>query len=405
MIKLFWYFLKGYVTIEIKGATKERFFNMASYKNIFFWDIKHIKNSIQAKISIQDFRKLKEISKKTNCKYKILYKEGLPFLIFRYRKRKILFLGIPFFLFTLYFLTSFVWAIDIVGYNDISYHVLINALDENGLSFGTFKHTINKLEIEEQMLNTFENMSFININLYGTRATVTISENIKQVDIIDRDTPTNLVSSHAAIIHSLNVRYGDAIVTPGDVVFSGDLLVSALVIPDDTNPDFFNYVHATAEIYGYVYYNLDFLVSNKDIEKEFTGRIRSIYTINIINRYVNLPNAMQNFQNYDTIISRTILNFGENYPLPFVLIVKTQKEYIEHIIQRDRQTMEQLAYRKINETILNFFDFDVDIVRKNINLEEISEGLSVSVSLTTLQNIAIEQNVVFYENIDDEVIN
>lgn len=394
MLRILWNYLKGYVLIEISCSTVEKFLNMATYREIELWHIESVKGKTIAKVSIKNFRKLKDISRKTNCKYKIVGRVGTPFLFFRYRKRKILLFGLPIFLGLLYFLTSFIWAIDIIGYEKIKHEDIIQAVETQGITLGTFRRNINKHAVEEYLLNEFENMSFVNIAINGTRAVITISENIPEAIIVDRTTPIQLVSNAAGIIYRIELSAGEALVVPGDIVRVGDVLVTGFVQPDpEATPGFYNYVHSAGVIYAYVYYSLEFTIPREVTENVPTGQVRRTYTINILNNYINLPNFFPNFEKYDIIINRAFLNFGENYPLPFVLIMETQYEYQEQTRIRSLAEMENLAAIQLQDTIVNFFDFETDIDRRRVTKHETENGLLVNVGITTIQNIAIEEEM------------
>lgn len=397
MLKLLWNYLNGYVIVAVKGITVERFLNMATYKNILIWDIHYKNGETFMKVGVKDFKKLKSISKKTNCKCKIAKKYGAPFFIYRYRKRKILFFGIPFFVAFLYFLTSFIWAVDIIGYNKIEYQKLQEELYNNGLSIGTFKHTINKRLVEDEMLNSFNDISFININVIGTRAIVTIAENIPEIEILDRTTPTNLIASKGAIIQSVFVASGEPKVVPGDVVIDGDILISGIL--QDENIEGATYlIHASGEINAHVYYKLNFIVPRSYTVRQYTGRTRNTFEISLLGYNINFPNIRRNFNNYDTITSRAMLNFGYDYPLPFILITHNNIEYNPQNNFRDAYEIEKLAHIKINEAITNNFPIEVDIVNVQKVLETVDQGLLVTAIITTLENIAIEEPLIIYQD-------
>ena len=90
--QLIWY-LKGYVRIRITGYSPERFLNACRYKNIYIWDLKRVCGSYEMNLTIDGFRRLKEIVRKTGTKVCIIRRSGLPFLLHRYRKRHILLSG------------------------------------------------------------------------------------------------------------------------------------------------------------------------------------------------------------------------------------------------------------------------------------------------------------------------
>ena len=87
--QLIWY-LKGYVRIRVTGYSPERFLNACRYKNIYIWDLKRVCGSYEMNLTIDGFRRLKEIVRKTGTKVCIIRRSGLPFLLHRYRKRHIL---------------------------------------------------------------------------------------------------------------------------------------------------------------------------------------------------------------------------------------------------------------------------------------------------------------------------
>lgn len=59
-------YIKGCVDIVIEGFYIERFINICTNQNIFLWNLKRDKSTIlYARVSIQDFKKLKPICNKT----------------------------------------------------------------------------------------------------------------------------------------------------------------------------------------------------------------------------------------------------------------------------------------------------------------------------------------------------
>ena len=86
--------MMGVVTVQIEGFFTERFINLCRINNVKIWDIRNIvKGVVRFKINIYEFKKLKKIAKKTKCKVKIKDKKGIYFVLFKYRKRKLIFKG------------------------------------------------------------------------------------------------------------------------------------------------------------------------------------------------------------------------------------------------------------------------------------------------------------------------
>ena len=98
LIKIIFNYIIGYIRISIEGYYIERFINICNNKKIFLWNLKREKDTIlYARVSIKDFKKLKNVCKKSQCKMKINRKKGVPFILNKYKKRKI-FVGLLIFI-------------------------------------------------------------------------------------------------------------------------------------------------------------------------------------------------------------------------------------------------------------------------------------------------------------------
>ena len=126
--------LIGYVNIKIEGYFVEKFINKCINNKIFFWNIKREKSTIvYTNVGINEFKKIRKIAKETKCKVEILDKKGLPFLLYRYKKRKV-FLVVVILIFALLIgLSRFIWNIKIEGLDKIEKSEIENILNENGI--------------------------------------------------------------------------------------------------------------------------------------------------------------------------------------------------------------------------------------------------------------------------------
>ena len=132
MFKILMAYLLGYVTIEIEGYYIERFMNICNNQKIFLWNTKRPKTAImKVNISIQDFKKLKPIAKKTKCKIKIEGKKGIPFFFHRYQKRKIFLIFFLLVIIGTIALSNFIWNIEITGTDKIDPQEIRQLLEEN----------------------------------------------------------------------------------------------------------------------------------------------------------------------------------------------------------------------------------------------------------------------------------
>ena len=85
--------LKGYLKVRIIGYSPERFLNLCKNKGIIIWDLEVKGNDYEMLISVNGFRKLKPLLKKTQTKLIIIERYGVPFFLHKYRNRKFFFAG------------------------------------------------------------------------------------------------------------------------------------------------------------------------------------------------------------------------------------------------------------------------------------------------------------------------
>lgn len=217
--KIIMYYLLGYATISVEGYFIERFINICISKNILLWNMKRKKSSfLFTNIAIKDFKKIRQIAKTTKCHVKIEKKKGLPFLLHKYKKRKI-FIGLLIAVTLIIFgLSNFVWNIEITGENNINKEELLNELKEYGLKTGILKTKVNTKDIINNIRLNRDDIAWIGIKIEGTNVIVEVVEADKKPEIIDENEYCSIVSDKEGIITKINVQNGTALVKVGDIV-------------------------------------------------------------------------------------------------------------------------------------------------------------------------------------------
>lgn len=236
-------YILGYVNISVEGYYLERFINTCLAKGILIWNIKREKSTyMRVNVGIQDFKRLKEVSKKTRCKMKIERKKGVPFLLNRYRKRKLFAILLIVIAVSMYATSKFVWNIEIEGLEDINKEEIINNLAECGLKVGTLKNKINSQEIINKIRLERDDIAWMNIDLSGTNVIVKIAQKTKKPEIINQDEYCNIVSYKKAQVVKITANTGTILVKPGDIVTENTILIGGWMEGKFTG---IRYVHAS----------------------------------------------------------------------------------------------------------------------------------------------------------------
>lgn len=166
ILKILIRYILGYVNISIQGYYIERFMNICISKGVFLWNVRIEKSTYaHANVGLRDFKKLKEIARKTQCRIKLNTRKGLPFLMHRYKKRKIFFFLLALITVFIYAESKFVWNIEIKGTNRIPEEEILSELAEGGLKIGAKKSSIKSKEIINQMRLKRDDIAWMNIDM------------------------------------------------------------------------------------------------------------------------------------------------------------------------------------------------------------------------------------------------
>ena len=393
IVKIILNHILGYVKIKVESVFIERFINICISKRIFIWDIQREKSSIMyANIGIKDFKRLKNVAKKTKSKVSIEGKYGIPFLLHRYRKRKNFFILCSIILISLVAMSRFVWNIEIEGLQTIPKEEFMQELNDYGLKIGTRENLIDSNSIINKMRLTRDDISWMGIDIKGTNIIIKIKEKEKAPIVINKSDYCNIVSNKTGLITKINVQDGTKAVEIGDMVKEGDVLVLGLLEGKFSGET--RYVHAIADVDAKVWYSKkEKFYYNQDIRKE-TGQIENKYSIKFNNFKINFTKTLSKFQNYDTICkSKKILLFP-NFYLPIEIVKKTNIEYKKISKTFTEEELIEIATEKLEIEIEAEIENKDNIINKQINVDKQEEYVEVEIIYEVIEKIGIEEKII-----------
>lgn len=147
-IRLILQLIFGYVRIETEGFFIERFINICTNKKILIWNLKR-ENGIKLYLNcgIKEYKKIVKIAKKTSCRIKIIKKNGVPFFLNKYKKRKIFAFLCGVIIFLICISSQYVWNIEVNVKDNVKIENIIQDLENLGLKKGVLKRKINTEKI------------------------------------------------------------------------------------------------------------------------------------------------------------------------------------------------------------------------------------------------------------------
>lgn len=384
--------IRGVVVVQIEGYFTERFINLCKINNIKIWDVRNIVNGvIRFKIDIGEFKKLKPIAKKTKCKVTIKEKEGLYFTFYKYRKRKIFALLTIVLLIISILFSTFIWKIEITGNTYITNEEIISSLKNSGIYVGRNKTFINKKDVISDMRVAIPDLSWIGIEIDGTKVMVKIVEKTKiDEKNIQQDVCGNIVADKSGIITKIIPENGTALLKAGSYAEEGNILIEGVIYSKLMDPEY-----VTAK--GIVKINKEYIFSKEyfydNTIKNYNNKIR--YSIGItIDSKEYMINYLNKSLKYD--INKSAMSFslfGKNISFDLYKF----SEYDESIIKKSKEDI--LEEAKIdgknyieNEIMPNIISGS--IVDSIIEEKETETGIKVNIKYIINEQIGkfVERN-------------
>jgi len=391
LIKILLSYIFGFVEIEIEGFFLERFINLCKQNNIYIWNIERESTTkIKIRVSIDDFKRIKQVTRSLKYKLKITRKIGIPFLAFKYKKRKILFYGLAVLASIIFYISGFVWNIEICGVENEYQSIISEELENKNIHIGIRKSKINKNEIINQIRLNNDQFSWIGIEIVGTNLKVNANLADEKPEVINNNENCNVIANKNAKITKIYVQNGTANVKIGDEIKVGDILINGYVDGVYTGRRF---VHALGEIKGEVSYTE---VSNIDIKKEKmkqTGRKEKRFCVKINNFEINFYKTISNFKKYDTIETNKRVRLFSDFYLPIEIKILENFELEESdiskdkIVENEKLKMEDRLNKRLGNTS--------NLVDKYYNIETYNNQIIIQLTYVLEESIGAKEKLVF----------
>ncbi len=384
-------YFTGYVKIKVEGLFLERFINICVSKKILLMDIKREKSTIMyANVGIADYKKLKQVARKTKSKIKIQRKKGLPFTIKKYRKRKLFGILFVVILALLIVSSNYIWTIEISGNVKITNQEILQSLEGSGLKVGLSKNDIDINAVISKIRLDREDIAWIGITVKGTNAIVKIKEAAKAPEVIDENKFCNIVANKTGMITKINVQNGTANVKVGDIVEEGDILVNGYLEGKYTGT---RYVHGAATVEAKIWYTKKEKAMLKQQIPVQTGNEEKKYSIKFKKNQINLFKTLSKFEKYDTINENKKIILFSNFYLPIEVVKITNKEYVLQDVTYTNEEQTQILTEKLKKELLEEIGEQKNIVNVNVNTYSQDEAVEVEVTYEVLENIGVEQEM------------
>lgn len=286
-----------------------RFSALMTQKGFNFWRVRFDDGSVSFGVSVFSAERVSNLAKEASIPLEMTAKNGIPFIFSRYRKRYGMLLGLAFGLFLLFWSQLFVWKVTVSGNDEIKIADIERALDECGISVGSFIPSIDTLGDANRLLMTCRGLSSAAVSINGTHVHISVLERKAVPDIVSQNGFFNVVASHDGVIIDVNAANGTPEVHEGEVVYEGELLINSFIIGKNGSC---RPTHARGTVYAAVSKTFNIEIPLSRVTKNYTGEVCTRYTYTVLGREIpTLSQGESDYEYFDAIVSeKTVKLFG-----------------------------------------------------------------------------------------------
>jgi len=316
--------LRGSVRLEVEGAFPERFLNLCAQRGILFWNVEWMEATrLRLTVTRRGSRQAAALGERTLCTVTPAGRSGMPYFLARFRKRYAFWVGMGLSMAAVCVLSSFVLTIEVKGNTTVPTAQILTELRRQGLGIGTFGPGLDERTVGNKVLLQLPQLSWLSINLYGTRAEVLVREAVEAPELVDAQEYGSVVARASGIVTKVEALTGEAVVKVGDTVLEGETLISGTVHLEgpaySDKPEIGQIqVRASGRVYARTWRTMVAQLPLEAQVKRYTGEETNLWSVTALGRRTDFfGKGGISFDRYDKI-SRTwtlTLPGGEEMPL------------------------------------------------------------------------------------------
>lgn len=377
-------YVHGYVKIQVEGFSPERFLNLCRHHQIYIWGLAPRGNAYEMYMSLRGFKKLRPIVRKTHTRIVLVKRIGLPFFLYRYRKRKLFFISFLICLGLLYLYSGFIWDVHFEGNEKWTNETLLAFLETKNVFPHMPKKRVDCTQIVKDIRKEYDDIVWVSASIDGSRLRIQIKENEdtfqEESTLEDKQgneqsegdikaqaesKPCDLVAEKDGVITSIITRAGIPKVHVGDTVSKGDILVSGRVevVNDAGEVTGYQYQKSDADILADTEMNYEDIINVTYRQKIYSKSKRRLYYIKIGPCILSVGILKNKFKEWELHTEEHQIKLGENLYLPISYGKKTVKSYVS----KEKKYTKKVLQAKLSH---NFARFKSNLQEKDVQIKK-----------------------------------
>lgn len=370
---------KGKILVEIKILNTEKLLNLFWTKNIRVYRVKKRDfATLILEIDYLNYAEVKECVESLGGRINIIKSAGFVFFLGNVKKKLSLVIGGLMFLCIIYYLSTYIWAIEVDVQQNIPPFEIRKQLNSIGIKPGIAKSSIDVKEIEKKLENMSSEILWLRVRIEGSTLKVVVEEKINPPQELSYEYG-NLVATMEGEVKRVYTFAGRAKVKSGQLVKAGDVVIEGI----DGSEGGEYILPPRGMVIANTFYEKSMKVKVNGTTLERSGEKDSDIYINIFGKKIYIKKAIKDFEHYDKIeVSGKMFNKVLYY------------ERVEKDINLAEDGAIEKAVNELEKSLLNELSRDAKIVDKLVDKEmKDEENMLINVVFVVEQNIVSEDTV------------
>ena len=382
--------LRGYVIFTAEGAFAEEFINRVIRAGILVWGT--FKNGIQltGRVRAREYRLLRPYARKTGVRLRVERRKGVPFFLYRYRKRLGILVGLTVAILFLWAMSLFIWDIQVTGNETIDAGDVLRTVEEMGLKIGAFRPSLDARVFERQLILDYKEISWVAVNITGSTVNIHLKERTLPPEMLPNDDkPANVVAAKTGRVVRIVATDGQAMVKMGEAVNQGDLLISGIM---EDKYGKITVRHARGEVWADVNETITLEVPLEETVEEHSGEVRNKYWLRLFG--LRIPLTWGEITGKAEIESSS-RQLGIGFiTLPFFLECQEYNMIQDVTLQYTEEQARKLAIQRLEEQAQRQFE-GAEILNQEMSGQLNAEGTAFVITGEYLvrMDIAAQQDI------------
>ncbi len=382
-------FFTGYHTLRMLRSDAGEVLELCRRGGLVYRNLSFCEEHVCILCSPRTLRRLLPLLKDRNIAVTVSELKGLWGLLYRYRRRYGIFLGMLLFAATVFFSGRVVWNIRVEGNERVSDREVVEQLRICGLSVGTELSELNTAAVEHRMIILSDEISWISVNMMGTVAQVEVRES-EPIPEQARWDAAELIASRGGTVEALEDIRGDLLVKIGDDVEEGDVLVGGVYQSENGER---RYTEAKGKVFARTERAFSVQIPLQHEKKVYTGEVKTEKYLIFFEKEVKFfGNTGNCTDTCDTINTIEYVQLSKGVSLPFGIRTVRYFAYETAEAVYSEERVAEIAYYRL-QCEMEQLPEDAMLVRKQITVERTPDMYILRCRAQYVENIAVAREI------------